>query len=199
MSTGVGVGVTRERGAISRGRGGHQGWGRARGARGRERLSRSCGEVCRGSGPTTVTLGGRESSSVMVAGVTTPRRSAFAVTLMPAVGGAAAPATNSFFPCLEHRAVSVMCGKLGIEKGKDICEGGRAPTEAVFRRAVVTTAAAILYTRLMTGILSEKGCPQGQVCIDHVVCHGANNRVVSVIEGPEAIFDAKGVHAGVYM
>ena len=131
--------------------------------------------------------------------MTTPRRSASAVTLMPAVGGAAAPATHSFFPCLENRAASVMCGNLGIEKGKDIREGGRAPSEAVFRRAAATTATAILYTRLATGVLSEKGRPQGQVCIDHVVCHGNNNRAVSVIEAPEAVVDAKGVPAGVHM
>ena len=189
----------RERRAITHDRGSREGWGRARGARGRERLSRGCGEVCRGSGPTTVTLGGRGRSSVMGVGVTTPRRSASAVTLMPAVGGAAAPSTHSFSPCLEHRAVSVMCGKLGIEKGKYIREGGRAPTKAVFRRTTVATAAAILYTRLATGVLSEKGRPQGQVCIDHVICHGANNRIVSVIEGPEAIVNAKGVPAGVDM
>ena len=92
-----------------------------------------------------------------------------------------------------------MCDKLGVEKGKDIREGGRTPSEAVFRRAAVPTAAAILYTCLAAGVLSEKGCPRGQACIDHVVCYGANNRVVSVIEGPEAIVDAKGVPAGVYM
>ena len=92
-----------------------------------------------------------------------------------------------------------MRGKLGVEKGKYICEGDRAPSEAVVRRVAVTTAAAILYTRLAAGVLSEKGCPQGQVYIDHVVCHGANNRVVSVIEGPEVIVDAKEVAAGVYM
>ena len=80
-----------------------------------------------------------------------------------------------------------MCGKLGIEKGKDIREGSRAPSKAVFRRTGVTTAAAILYICLAAGVLSEKGCPQGQVCIDYVICHGANNRVVSVIEAPEAI------------
>ena len=111
--------------------------------------------------------------------MTTLRRSASAVILMPAVGGATAPATYPFFSCLDHRAVSVMCGKLGIEKGKYIREGGRAPTEAMSRRAAVTKAAAILYTRLATGVLSKKGCPHGQACIDHVVCHGANNRVVS--------------------
>ena len=92
-----------------------------------------------------------------------------------------------------------MCGKHGVEKGKDIREGVRAPSEAVFRRPAVTTTAAILYTRLTAGVFSEKECPQGQVCINHVVCHGANNRVASVIEGPEAIVDAKGVPAGVCM
>ena len=135
----------------------------------------------------------------MGAGVTTFRGITSAVTLMPAVRTAATPTTHSFFPCLEHRAVSVMYGKLGVEKGKNIREGGGAPSEAVFRRAAVTTAAAILYTRLAAGVLSEKGCPQGQVCIDHVVCHSADNRVVFVIEGPEAIVNAKGVPAGVGM
>ena len=92
-----------------------------------------------------------------------------------------------------------MCGKLGVEKRKDHREGGRVPSEAVFRRAAVTTATAVLYTRLAPGVLSEKGRPQRHIYIDHVVCNGANNRVVSAIEGPEAIVDAKGVPAGVYM
>ena len=78
---------------------------------GQERLSRSCGGVCRGNGPTIVTLEGRGRSSVMGAGVTTPRRGTSTVILMPAVWGTAAPATHSFFPCLKHRSVSVMCGK----------------------------------------------------------------------------------------
>ena len=184
---------------MSHGRGGHQGRGRARGARGRERLSRSCGDVCRGSDPTTVTLRGRGRSSVMGAGVIYPGCISSAITLMSAVRTAAAPTAHSFYPCLEHIAVSVMRGKLGVEKGKDIREGGRTPSEAVVRRPAVTTAVAILHTRLAAGVFSEKECPQGQVRIDLVVCHGANNRVVSVIEGPEAIVDAKGVPAGVYM
>ena len=135
----------------------------------------------------------------MGVGVTTPRGITSAVTLMSAVRTAATPTTHSFFPCLEYRAVSVMCGKLGVEKGKNIREGGGAPSEAVSRRATVTTAAALLYTRLAAGVLREKGCPHGQVCIDHEVCYGADNCVVSVIEGPEAIVDAKGVPAGVDM
>ena len=135
----------------------------------------------------------------MGAGVTNPRRISSAVILMSAVRAAAALTAHSFFPCLEYRAVSVMRGKLGVEKGKYIREGGRAPSEAVVRRPTVTAAAAILYTRLTAGVFSEEGSPQGQVCIDHVVCHRANNRVVSVIEGPEAIIDAKGSPAGMCM
>ena len=44
-----------------------------------------------------------------------------------------------------------MRGKLGVEKGKHIREGGRAPSEAVFRRPAVITSAAMLYTRVKKG------------------------------------------------
>ena len=88
-----------------------------------------------------------------------------------------------------------MCGKLGIEKGKNICESGGAPTEAVVRRAAITTTAAVLYTRLAAGVLSEKGRPQGQVCIEHVVCDGADNVIIFVTKGSEAIAISKGVPA----
>ena len=115
---------------------------------------------------------------------------------MSAVRAAAVPTAHFFFLSLDHSAVSIMHGKLGVENGKYIREGGRAPSEAVVRRPAVTTAAAILYTRLTAGVFNKEGSPQGQVCIDHVVCHRANNRVVSVIEGPEAIVDAKGIPAG---
>ena len=127
---------------ISHGRGCHQGWARARGARGRRRLSRGCGDICRVSDPTTVTLRGRGRSSVMGRRATNPRLISSAITLMSGVRAAAAPAVHSFFPCLEYRAVSVMRGKLGDEKAKDICEGGRAPSEAVVRRVTYTTVAA---------------------------------------------------------
>ena len=147
--------------------------------------------MCRGRGPATVTL-------VVGAGFATPRGITSAITLVSAVLTAAAPPTHFFFPCLGHRAVSVMCDKLGIEQGTNICECGGAPTEAVVRRAAITTTAALLYTRLAAGVLSKKGCPQGQVCSDHVVCHGANNLVVFVIKGPEAIVNSK-VPAGVGM
>ena len=58
-----------------------------------------------------------------------------------------------------------MRGKLGVEKGKYIREGGRAPSEAVVRRPAVTTASAMLYTCLTAGVFSKKGSPQGQVCL----------------------------------
>ena len=61
---------------------------------------------------------------------------------------ATAPTAHLFFPCLEYRAVSVMCGELGIEKGEDFHKEGRTLSKAVFSRPAITAAAAILYTRL---------------------------------------------------
>ena len=92
-----------------------------------------------------------------------------------------------------------MCGELRIEKGEDIHEGGRVPSKAVFSRPAVTASAAILFARLPACVFSKEGCPQGQVGVDHVFCHDANNRVVSVIEGPEAVIDREGVPAGMCM
>ena len=135
----------------------------------------------------------------MGAEVTIPGRISSAIPLVSAVRIAAAPTAHLFFPCLEYRAVSIMCGELGIEEGEDIHEGGRTPSKAVFSRPAVTAVAAILYTRLTAGVFSKEGCPQGQVGIDHIICHGANNRVVSVIEGPEAVIYREGVPAGVCM
>ena len=135
----------------------------------------------------------------MGAEVTIPGRISSAIPLVYAVRTAAAPTAHLFFPCLEYRAVSIMCGELGIEKGEDIHEGGRTPSKAVFSRPAATAAAAILYTRLTAGVFSKERCPQGQVGIDHIICHGANNRVVSVIEGPEAVIYREGVPAGVCM
>ena len=89
-----------------------------------------------------------------------------------------------------------MYGELGTEKGEGIHEGGRTPSKAVFSRSAITAAAAILYTRLTAGVFSKEGCPQGQVGVDHVICHGANNRVVSVIERPEAVICREGAPAG---
>ena len=135
----------------------------------------------------------------MGAGVTVPGRMPSAITFVSAVGPAAAPTAHLFFPCLEYTAVHVMCGELRIEKGEDIHEGGRAPSKAVFSRPAVTASAAILYARLTAGVFSTEGCLQGHVGVDHVICHGANNRVVSVVEGPEAVIDQEGVPAGLYV
>ena len=135
----------------------------------------------------------------MGAEVTIPGRISSAITLVSAVRTATAPTVHLFFPCLEYRAVSVMCSELGIEKGEDIHEKGRIPSKAVFSRPAITAAAAILYTRLTAGIFSKKGCPQGQVGVDHVICHGTHNRVVSVIEGLEAVIYREGVPAGMCM
>ena len=87
-----------------------------------------------------------------------------------------------------------MCGKLGVEKGKMVCKDGGAPTEAVVCRVAVTTTAAILYTRLPAGVLSEKGRSQ-----EHMVRDGADNVIIFIIKGPEAIVNPKGVPARVGM
>ena len=135
----------------------------------------------------------------MEAGVTVPGRISSPVTLVSAVGPAAAPTAHLFFPCREYRAVSVVCGELGIKKGEDIHKGGRTSSKAVFSRPAVTAAAAILYTRLTAGVFSKEGCLQGQVGVDHVICNGTRNSVVAVIEGPEAVIDREGVPAGMCM
>ena len=59
----VRVGITCEQGAITHGSGSDQDW--ARGAQGRGRLGRSCGDVCRGSNPTTVTSRDRRRSLIV--------------------------------------------------------------------------------------------------------------------------------------
>ena len=135
----------------------------------------------------------------MVAGVTVPGRISSSITLMSAVGSAAAPTVHLFFPCPKFRAVSIMCGELRIEKGEDIHKAGRTPSKAVFSRPAVTAAAAILYARLTAGVFVKEGCPQGQVGVDHVICHGIHNRVVLVIEGPVTVIDRERVPAGMCM
>ena len=71
----------------------------------------------------------------MRAEVTIPGRTSSAIILASAVRTAAAPKAHLFFRYLEYRAVSVMCGELGIEEGKTIFKGGKAPPEAVSGRA----------------------------------------------------------------
>ena len=97
----------------------------------------------------------------MGAGVTVPGRISSDITLVSAVGPAAAPTAHLFFPCLEYRAVSVMCGELGIEMGEDIHKGGRTPSKAVFSRPAITAAGAMLYTRLTAGVFSKEGVSIG--------------------------------------
>ena len=96
----------------------------------------------------------------MGAGVTVPRRMSSAITLVLAVGPAVAPMAHLLFPCLEYRAISVMCGELRVDMGEDIHEGGRAPSKAVFSRPVVTASAATLYARPTSVVFSKEGCPQ---------------------------------------
>ena len=87
----------------------------------------------------------------MGAEVTIPGRISSDIILASAVRTAAAPKAHLFFPYLEYRAVSVMCGELGIEEGETIFKGSEAPPEAVSGRATYTTAAAncaAIYSRL---------------------------------------------------
>ena len=103
------------------------------------------------------------------------------------------PLSHFLFPCLEDGAVSIVREKLGVEKGKDVRERRWAPSEAVVRRTTVAAADAILYTCLATGVLSEEECPQRQFNVESMVCYSTNNRVILVIEGPDAIIDAEWV------
>ena len=57
--------------------------------------------------------------------------------------------------------------------------------------ATVTAAAMVLSASLATGILSEERSPQGQVSFHRAISHSANNVIVSVVKGPQAI-TAKG-------
>ena len=114
-------------------------------------MSRDCCGVCSVRESTTVTLRSRGRSLVMGAQVTILGRVSSAIILASAVRTAAAPKAHIFFPYLEYRAVSVMCGELGIEEGETIFKGGKAPPQAVSGRATYTTAAAIsaaIYSRL---------------------------------------------------
>ena len=93
----------------------------------------------------------RRRASAIGAEVTIPGRILSAIVLASAVRTAAAPKAHLFFPHLEYRAFSVMCGELGIEEGETIFKGGKAPPGAVSGRATYTTAAAnstTIYSRL---------------------------------------------------
>ena len=198
-SAGIRV-VTRGRRAIPHGWGSREGWGRARCARGRQRLRRSCGEVRPWRGPVTITLVVRVTITLAVgAGVVIPRDITSAITLVLAVRVTTAPLTHGLFPRLKYGPICVVCGELRVEKGKNICKRGGASTEAVVCRAAITTTAAILYTCLPAGVLSEKGRPQGHVCVEHVIGDGADNVIIFVIKRPKVIVNSKGVPARVGM
>ena len=85
------------------------------------------GATCSVRESRTITLKVRRRASAMGAEVTIPGRISSAVILASAVKTAAAPKAHIFFPYLEYRAVSVMCGELGIEEGETIFRGSKAP------------------------------------------------------------------------
>ena len=63
---------------------------------------------------------------VVVAGVAIPGGITSTITLVLAVQVTTVPSTHFFFPHLKYGPIRVMCGKLWIEKGKNICECGGA-------------------------------------------------------------------------
>ena len=63
----------------------------------------------------------------------------------------------------------------------------------------LTTTAAILYTCLPTGVLGEKGRPQGHVCVKHVVGDSTDDVIIFLIKGSKAIVNSTGVPARVGM
>ena len=149
----------RVRRAITHGRCSRGGWAGVRGAQRRRRLSRGGSDVWCVREPSTVTLRGRGRTSVRGASVTVTRRRTSAITLGSPVGTSTVPMSHFMFPCLEYGAVSIVRYKLRVEEGKDVGEGCWAPSKAVIRRTTITTAAAILYANLTTGVLNEEGCP----------------------------------------
>ena len=189
--------VARVRRAITQGRCSRGGWAGVWGGRRRRRLSRGGSDVWCVREPSTVTLRGRGRTSVAGASVTVTRRKTSAITLGSPVGTSILPITHFLFPCLEYGAVSIVRYKLRVEEGKYVGEGCRAPAKTVIRRITVTAAATILHTSLTAGALSEEGCPQGQFGVESMVCYSTNDRIILVIEGPDAITDAEGVPARV--
>ena len=132
------------------------------------------------------------------ASVTVTRRRTSAITLGSPVGTSTVPMSHFLFPHFEYGDVSIMRDNLRVEKGKYVGEGRRAPSKAMIGRTTVAAAAAILYACLTAGDLSEKGGPQRQFGVEGMVGYSTNNCLILVIEGPDAITDAKGVPARVY-
>ena len=61
----------------------------------------------------------------------------------------------------------------------------------------VAATAAILYASLAAGGLSEEGGLQGQFGMECMICYSTHNRIILVLEGPNAIIDAERVPARV--
>ena len=156
--------------------------------------------MCPWRGPVTITLVVRVTVTLVVGTeVVIPRGITSAITLVLAVRVTPAPLAHVLFPRFEFRPIVAMCGKVRVEEEKNVREGGGTPTKAVVHRAAITTTAAILYTSLPAGVLSEKGCPQGHVSVKHVVGDGTYDVIIFVIEGPKAIVNSKGVLVRVCM
>ena len=146
-SAGVRVGVTRERRAITHGKDSHQGWGRVRGARGRERFSRGCGDVCRVSDPTTVTFRSRGRSWVMGAEVTIPGRISSAIILDSAIRTAA---THFFFHVSNVEPSTSCVANSGLRREKLFLRGAwhrrrLCPVEPHIQQRLLKSAA--IYSR----------------------------------------------------
>ena len=121
------------------------------------------------------------------------------ITLRAAVGAASTPPAHAFFPRLKYGTIRVVRCNFGVEQGEGIRERGRAPSEAMFGQPAIATATAILNACLATSVVREERCPQGQVGVYDLIRHSADDRVIAIIEGPEAIIDAEGIPARVYM
>ena len=116
------------------------------------------------------------------------------IALVSAVRTTAAPTAHLFFSCLEYRVVSVMCGELGIEKGKTIFKGGKAPPEAVSGRATSYTYITGCYTvrRPDRGRPRRGGVSiETRVSVDDVIRCCTHDCVVTVVEASEPVVNKK--------
>ena len=69
----------------------------------------------------------------------------------------------------------------------------KGTTKAVLHRAVVTTAATILYAGLTTRLLCEHRYPQAQVYVDNVICHGVHDHGISYQMAKDRSLPKRGV------
>ena len=87
------------------------------------RLSRGGSYVWCMRGPSTVTLRGRDGTSMGGACVAVTRRGTSAITLGSPVGTSTVPMSYFLFPHFEYGTVSIMRDKLGVQKEKHVSEG----------------------------------------------------------------------------